>query len=128
MYVGNDRAIALALEIDPDLVRKSLEKGIMIVTPTTFLLTLKVIELFCREDKQIENLKEISAIGGHLYKKIGLFVEKLRDVQSSLDNSSEALKVALNHLNRGNSSILSDAKELNKLGGFSQKDIPEIGE
>jgi DNA recombination protein RmuC len=84
--------------------------------------------LFCREDKQVENLKEISQLGSHLYKKIGLFVEKLRDVQSNLDNSSEALKTALNHLNRGQSSILSDAKELNRLGGFSQKDLPDINE
>jgi DNA recombination protein RmuC len=126
MFVGSDRALSLALDMEPDLQRDALKKGILLVGPTTLMCSLKSIEFLSREQRQIENLKSISEVGGHLYTKLTYFLDNLRKANECLDKSSEAMKKALNHLNRGEKSILADARKLNELGGFSAEPLPKI--
>lgn len=128
MFIGSDRAISLALDVEPDLQREALRKGILLVGPTTLMCSLKSIEFLWREERQVENLKAISELGGHLYSKLTYFLENLKKSNECLNKSSEAMKKALNHLNRGEKSILSDAKKLNELGGFSSDTLPKFGE
>lgn len=128
MFIGSDRAISLALDVDSDIQRNALKKGILIVGPTTLMCSLKSIEFLWREERQVENLKEISELGGHLYTKLVYFVQNLKDSQKAFEKSQQCLRTALDHLNRGDKSILADAEKLNELGRFSQKVIPEINE
>lgn len=128
MFVGSDQAISLALDVQPDLQREALKKGVLLVGPTTLMCSLKTIEFLWREDRQVENLRAISELGGHLHSKLKYFLDNLKKSNECLDKSSEAMKKALNHLNRGDKSILADAKKLNELGGFSSDTLPKFEE
>ncbi len=128
MFIGSDRAISLALDVDPDIQRNALGKGILIVGPTTLMCSLKSIEFLWREERQVENLEEIAELGSHMYTKLVHFVQKLKEAQLALDKSNDALKTAMNHFNRGEKSIRGDAEKLNQLGRFSQQPLPELDE
>ena len=123
MFVASDAVLSTALSCDNDLVRNALKKGILIVGPTTMMATLKTIEYLTREQKQMESLKEIGESGKRLYEKLCHFFDRLNDVQKNFDKANQSLGTALNHLNRGNSSLVNEAIKLKDLGIGSEKEI-----
>mgnify|MGYP006435681173 CR=1 FL=1 len=123
MFVASDPALYLALSIDKELIRNSLKKGVLIVGPTTLMATIKTIEFLWREQKQVENFKELGITGKKLYEKCAHFVDRLKDTQKHFLKANESLETALNHLNRGNGSIVNEAMRLKELGISSEKTI-----
>lgn len=123
MFISSDAALSHALSIDKNLIRNALSKNILIVGPTTMMATLKTIEFLWREQKQLENYKELGITGKRLYEKCSHFTERLKDTQKHFQKANESLETAFNHLNRGNSSIISEAQKLKELGISSEKVI-----
>lgn len=128
MFVPSQQAIDLAIDLEPELLRDAYSKGIILAGPTSLMCSLKTIEFLWREERQVQNMKDIGEVGGHLYTKLCYMVQGYVECQKALDKFQESFKTSFNHLNRGDKSIISYAKKLNELGNFSQKQLPESEE
>lgn len=123
MFIASDAALSLALAEDRELLRKALKLGILIVGPTTLMASIKTVEFLWKEEKQVENYKELGRSGQRLYEKCFFMIEKMKDTQKHLSKASDAFDVAFNHLNRGDSSIVCEAFRLKELGIHTDKVI-----
>src|SRR5690606_9039494 len=101
MFVPIEPAVTLALNERPDLFNRALSKKIVIITPTTFVATLKVIKIIWQKENQVKNVQEIFKQCGLLYDKFVLFLEQMIAIGKNLDNATHAYKDAMDRLKDG---------------------------
>lgn len=123
LFLASDSALALALSVDKELIRNALKKGVLIVGPTSLMTSIKTVEFLWKEQRQVENFKELGQSGQRLYDKCFHMIERIKDVQKHFIKAGDSLDTALNHLGRGNSSIVNEALRLKELGIHSDKEI-----
>ena len=80
MFVPIEAAFLAAVEKDRDLFSEAFEKNIIVVSPSTLLVTLRTIQNIWRHEYQNRNTLEIAKKAGALYDKFVGFVEALEDV------------------------------------------------
>ena len=72
----------------------------MIVSPTTLLATLRVIDSLWRQERQGQNAREIAERAGQLYDKFVAFVADLDAMGSRLQQLDKAYALSLIHISR----------------------------
>jgi DNA recombination protein RmuC len=80
MFVPVEAAFSAALEHDGSLFTEAFEKNVILVSPSTLLVTLRTIHNIWRYADQNENALEIARQAGGLYDKFIGFIEALEDV------------------------------------------------
>jgi DNA recombination protein RmuC len=69
MFIPVESAFMLAIEKDNEIFRKAFDQNIMIVSPSTLLVTLRTIENIWRYEHQNKNALKIADEAGKLYDK-----------------------------------------------------------
>ena len=77
LFVPIESAFMLAMEYDQGLFTEAFNKRIVIVSPTTLLMTLRIIHNVWRYEKQTKNAQEIARRAGALYDKLRLVMEDM---------------------------------------------------
>ena len=124
MFIPIESAFMLAIEKDNEIFRKAFEKNIMIVSPSTLLVTLRTIQNIWRYEYQNKNALEIADRAGALYDKFVGFVDDLEKVGSQLDSTRRAYDGAHNKLTSGKGNLITRAQGLIDLGVKSRKQLP----
>ncbi|MDP1785173.1 MAG: DNA recombination protein RmuC, partial [Sulfuricurvum sp.] len=75
LFMPIEGAFLLALEKDNTFFKTAYEQNIVVVSPSTLLVTLRTIEHIWRSEYQERNAKEIAASAEALYEKLVAFVE-----------------------------------------------------
>lgn len=125
MFVPIEPALLTALEKDPALFDQALKKNVMLVSPSTLLGTLRIIENIWRYEHQSQNAQEIASKAGDLYDKFVGFVEEFEKVGSRLQQARASYETAHNRLSSGTGNLVKRSEDLKKLGVKSTKDLPE---
>jgi len=123
MFIPIESAFMLAIEKDNEIFRKAFEKNIMIVSPSTLLVTLRTIQNIWRYEYQNKNALEIADRAGALYDKFVGFVDDLEKIGNQLDVTRRAYDGAHNKLISGRGNLVSRAQGLIELGVKSRKQI-----
>lgn len=126
MFVPIESACLLALESDPGLYIYALDKGILLVSPTTLMGTLQIIHNIWRYEYQNQNVLEIAKQGGGLYDQFVLFAESLQDLGKALEKAQTSYSMARNRLTDGRGNLVGRVEELQKLGAKAKKKIPQV--
>jgi DNA recombination protein RmuC len=84
MFVPIESAFSLAIEEDQRLFTEAFEKRIVIVSPTTLMMTLRIIHNVWRFEKQNRNAQEIAQRAGGLYDKLRGLVEDMEKLGQQL--------------------------------------------
>ncbi len=124
MFIPVESAFMLAIEKDSQIFRKAFDKNIMIVSPSTLLVTLRTIENIWRYEHQNKNALKIADEAGKLYDKFVGFVEDLENVGSQLETTRKSYEAAHNKLKSGRGNLVSKAQGLIELGVKSRKQLP----
>lgn len=127
-FIPVEGAFLLALEQDPELMRFAYERNIILVSPTTLLVTLRTINHIWRNEYQNRNAQEIAHRGGELIDKFVGFVESVDDIGRHLERSRQAWEVAHKRLSSGRGSLVSQAAALHRLGAVGKKVLPRGSE
>jgi len=69
MFVPVEPAFTMAMQADDGLFDFAFSKGVVIVTPSTLLATLRTVANIWRQEKQNRNVLEIARLSGRLYDK-----------------------------------------------------------
>ncbi len=124
MFVPIEGAFMLAIDKDGEIFRKAFDQSIMIVSPSTLLVTLRTIQNIWRYEHQNKNALEIADKAGNLYDKFVGFVEDLEKVGTQLDTTRKTYDAAHNKLTSGKGNLISRAQNLIDLGVKSRKQLP----
>jgi len=124
LFVPIDAALNLALEHEPNLFQEAYAQHIVLISPTTMLATLKVINSLWQQEKQTKNAREIAENAGKLYDKLVDFVQDLTDVGTRLKQMEKSYNAAFNKLSDGRGNLIKRAQELHNLGARANKNLP----
>ncbi|MDH4872920.1 DNA recombination protein RmuC [Pseudomonas sp. BN515] len=124
LFVPIEAAFAAALQADPGLFQEAFEQHIVIVSPTTLLATLRVIDSLWRQERQSQNAREIAERAGALYDKFVAFVQDLDEMGSRLQQLDKAYANARNKLVDGRGNLIGRVENLKLLGARASKSLP----
>ena len=124
LFVPIEAAFAAALQADPELFQEAWGKHIVIVSPTTLLATLRVIDSLWRQERQNQNAREIAERAGALYDKFVAFIQDLDEIGSRLQQLDRAYLGARSKLSDGRGNLIGRAEQLKSLGARASKRLP----
>jgi len=125
MFIPVEPAFTLALKEEPELYNYAFERNIVLVTPSTLLATLKIVDNMWRNEKQRQNAFEIAKQAGALYDKFHGLISDLEQVGNRLSSAQQSFGNAMNKLHTGKGNLISKVKKLKELGAKTKKQLPE---
>jgi DNA recombination protein RmuC len=125
MFVPIEPAYVIAMQEAPLLFEKAFEKRVILVSPTTLLSTLRVVNNLWRYERQNENAEEIAKQAGDMLDKFVGFNQALTEVGNRIEQAQEAFVTAKSRLESGRGNLISRAQRLKKLGAKVNKVLPE---
>ncbi len=124
LFVPIEAAFAAALQGDSGLFQDAFDQHVVIVSPTTLLATLRVIDSLWRQERQSQNAREIAERAGQLYDKFVAFISDLDEVGSRLQQLDKAYASARNKLVEGRGNLVGRVENLKLLGARASKSLP----
>lgn len=124
LFVPIEAAFSAALQAEPNLFQEAFDRQIVIVSPTTLLATLRVIDSLWKQERQSQNAREIAERAGWLYDKFVLFIQDLDEVGNRLQQLDKAYSAARNKLTEGRGNLVSRSEQLKMLGARASKSLP----
>ena len=125
IFIPVESAFMLALDNDPDIMREAYDRGIILVSPSTLMVTLRTIKNLWRYADQNINAQQIAEKAGGLYDLFVLHVEALEDIGKHLDKSRDAYDIAFKRLSTGRGNLIKRSEELKLLGAKTKKAIAD---
>ncbi len=126
IFVPIEAAFMVAIERDQTLFRDAYDRGIILVSPSTLMATLRTINNIWRYADQNRNAEKIAAQAGALYDQFVLVVQALEEVGKHLDKSQEAWALTRNRLSRGKGNLVKRMDDLKTLGAPVKREIPTM--
>lgn len=124
LFIPVEAAFLSAMEKAPELYNEAYNKHIVLVSPTTLLVTLRTINNIWRNEYQNRNALEIADRAGKICDQVTLIAESLDDVGDKLGKAQKAYDTAYDRLSRGRGNLLGQAHKLQSLGARARKQLP----
>ncbi len=124
MFMPLEPAFSAALNADDRLFSDAFEQGIVLVSPTTLLTTLRTIANLWRQERQNRNVMEIARQAGDLYDKFVGFVEDLRKIGGQIATVQNSYNDAMGKLSEGRGNLVGRAEKIKALGAKTSKALP----
>ncbi len=124
MFIPIEGAFNLIFGQDTEIIDFAWRNKILLVSPSTLLVTLKLIELFWKQEKQTENVIEIAEESGKLYDKFVGLMGDLENIRLYFDKTAECFETARKKLD-GRGNLIGQVEKLKELGAKTSKSIPE---
>ena len=121
MFIPIESAFMSVLEADTTVFNEAYGKNIILVSPTTLLVTLKTIHNIWRYELQNNNAMEIAERAGKLYDKFVTFTDTLQRVGQSIERSRETYEKAMGQLSQGKGNLIGQAERVKALGARAKK-------
>lgn len=126
MFVPIEGALAAALTADPELFVYAWNQRVVLVGPSTLLMTMRTVASIWSYELQGENAQEIAQLAGELCDKLSA---SLTDLNSVSDKLTAALNIhyeAMKRLATGRGNALSIGDRIKSLGVKTKKATPSI--
>jgi DNA recombination protein RmuC len=124
LFMPIEGSFLLALQEDGEFFKRAYESNILVVSPSTLLVTLKTIEHIWRTQKQQENSKKIANEAEAMYDKLVGFVEEMLLIGSSIQKTQDSYENAMKKLSSGRGNVIKRAQNMKELGLKPRKVLP----
>lgn len=124
LFMPIEGAFLLALEQDNTFFKTAYEQNIVVVSPSTLLVTLRTIEHIWRSEYQERNAKAIAESAEALYEKLVAFVEDMEKIGEQIGRTQKSYEGAMNKLSTGKGNLIRRAEGMRKLGLKPKKALP----
>jgi len=125
IFVPIEGAFMLALQEDHTLFRDAYDQGIILVSPSTLLATLRTINNIWRYEDQNRNAEKIADGAGKLYDQFVRLIDSMDEVGKHLDKAHQAWDTSQQRLHMGRGNLVKRVEDIKKLGAKTKKKIPE---
>jgi len=124
MFVPIESAFTLAMENDARVFTDAFAQRIVIVSPTTLMMTLRIINNVWRYEKQNRNAQEIARRAGALYDKLRGLVEEMDRLGAQLKTATHSYDLAYARLATGKGNLVRQVEHFRELGATVKKGLP----
>jgi DNA recombination protein RmuC len=124
MFIPVDNALNVVLQKEPYIYEEAFKNKIILISPTTLLPVLRVVESIWRYERQNQNIKEVVSLVDMLYKQLRIFIEEYEKLGKNINISKEMYDKSTNRLIQN---VLPKIKEIKEKSGIKpKKEIKEI--
>jgi len=125
IFVPIEGAFLVALEHDQTLFRDAYDQGIILVSPSTLLATLRTVNNIWRYEDQNRNAEKIAVQAGLLHDQFVLVIEALEEVGRLIDKSQEAWQQTRKRLVEGRGNLVKRMDDLRRMGARTRRTLPQ---
>ena len=126
LFMPIEGSFLVALNEDAEFFKYAYDKNILVVSPSTLMVTLRTIEHIWRTQKQQDNAQKIAAQAEAMYDKLVGFVEEMKSVGSHIQKTQDSYDTAMNRLSSGRGNIIKRAQNMKNLGLKPSKELSII--
>ncbi len=120
LFLPGDHFLTAALQADPTLLDRAINRKVLLATPTTLIALLKAAAYGWRQESVSKNAEEVSALGRQLYDRLATFSDHLEKIGRALETASKSYNQALGSYE---STVLPGARRFAELGAKGTKDL-----
>ena len=126
LFIPIEGAFTLALQKDDRLFDDAYKnKNIILTSPSTLMIALRIVENVWRFERQNINAQKISDEAAKLYDKMATVVESLEDIGKHIKKSQVAYDSAKSQLITGSGNVINRFNKIKKLGPNTKKTFPD---
>jgi DNA recombination protein RmuC len=125
MFLPIESALLMAMEHDGSLFDHAFKKGVVLVGPTTLMVSLRAVENSWKYERQQRNAQEIAQRAGLLFDKFAGFIESVEKLGNQIATVQKTYDETFSKLHSGSGSMTSQFQKLQKLGASNSKNLPE---
>jgi DNA recombination protein RmuC len=126
MFVPIEGALAAALTKEPGLFIYGWDRHVVLVGPSTLLMTMRTVASIWRYEQQGQNAQEIARLAGDLCDKISMSVGDLNMVAEKMNGALAAHNEAVKRLSTGRGNALSVGERIRSLGVKTKRPLPAM--
>lgn len=116
MFVPITGALWTALQEQPDLWQRAMDKGVYIADEQTLFAALSIVKMTWTTYTQLERYQEVFKQAEVLVDRVGEFYERFQNVGKALGKAQDAYKSCADKLEDHGQSIIVAARNMNRLG------------
>lgn len=121
MFVPVDAALQSALEFDQSLYKHAYDRDVVLVSPSSLMVTCRTIQNVWHSELQNKNSQLIARRAGELVDRFNGFVCELDNISAALNNAMQTCDDARRKLSTGRGNLIGRARQLQELGAVSGK-------
>jgi len=125
VFIPIEGALLSAYNKKQSLHSDALKKNVLLVSPSSLSMSLKLVNFMWQTANQNKNSDEIARQAGAMYDKLALFVEELDRVEGHLDKAKDGYSEARKKLSTGKGNLISRAEKIKTLGVAPKKELSE---
>jgi len=124
MFVPIEPAFAIAAANEPNIYEDAFDKQVVIVTPSTLLAALRLVDNLWQNDRQTQNALAIAKEAGALYDSFTNLTDELIKVGKQIGTVQGTYESAMKKLT-GRGNLIRRVEKLKKLGAKASKNMDE---
>jgi DNA recombination protein RmuC len=124
-FLPLESLFSAALDNDPTLLEFSVERRVLIATPTTLITLLLTVAHGWRQQAVAENLEKIQATGQELYQRLGTMSQHFSRLGDAIGKTVDTYNQTVGSLEKN---VLSSARRFSGLSPASAPQLAEIEE
>ncbi|MDY0015526.1 MAG: DNA recombination protein RmuC [Bacteroidales bacterium] len=128
LFFALEPALTLALQNDPALFDKALNRNVVLVSNSTLLASMRTVSFIWKQENQKRNVLEIAKESGMLYDKFVAFSEDLIRIGERLQTTKDSYDTAMNKLSTSSKkgdTIIGRMEKIKQLGANASKSIDQ---
>lgn len=124
MFIPIEPAFAIASANEPNLYEEAFSKQVIIVTPSTLLAALRLVDNLWQNDRQKQNALDIAKQAGSLYDSFTNLTDELIKIGKQIGTVQNSYEGAMKKLT-GRGNLINRVEKLKKLGAKASKQLDQ---
>ena len=125
MFVPVEGAYLLAISEDRGLFEGALKKGVVLITASSLMTTLKTVYMIWRSERQNQNAQQIAKEAGAVYDKMFTFLAEFEKISANIERAQKSYDEAKKLLVHGTGAAIGRLQRLKELGAVTQKNMDD---
>jgi DNA recombination protein RmuC len=126
MFVPIEGALAAALAREGELFTYAWDRRVVLVGPSTLLMTMRTVASIWRYELQGQNAQDIARLAGELCDKVSLSLGDLNGVAEKITAALDTHNEAVKRLSSGRGNVLAIGARMRNLGVKAKRPMPAM--